>query len=359
MGDASVSDAQAAPRAAVSPPAVSLQKLAPAFDQPLYVTAPPGDTARLFVVEKTGTIRIVKDGALLAAAVPRHLRPGLARRRAGPALDGLRPALREQRALLRRLHEHQRRHARGPVPRVAGDPRQGGGVDRPRHPPRRPALRQPQRRAAAVRAGRPPLRRHGRRRQRRRPAEPRPGPPQPAGQAAAHQRQRLAPSRSASTPEACATRGASRSTAGPARCGSATSARTPGRRSTTCAPAGRPAPTSAGTATRARTSTTRRSPPGCKKSSLTWPVSQYSHGVGYSVTGGYVYRGAAIPALRGFYIFADFSGRVWAKRGPARTASRCRARTVGSRRSRRSARMRSGELYVVSLGGSVYKIVAP
>ena len=48
------------------PPAVSLQKLAPAFDQPVYVTAPPGDASRLFVVEKTGTIRIVKDGALLA-----------------------------------------------------------------------------------------------------------------------------------------------------------------------------------------------------------------------------------------------------------------------------------------------------
>ena len=52
------------------------------------------------------------------------------------------------------------------------------------------------------------------------------------------------------------------------------------------------------------------------RSSLTWPVSQYSHSVGYSVTGGYVYRGTAIPSLRGFYVFADYSGRVWAKRGP-------------------------------------------
>ena len=94
------------------------------------------------------------------------------------------------------------------------------------------------------------------------------------------------------------------------------------------------------------------------RSALTWPVSQYGHSVGYSVTGGYVYRGTAIPSLRGFYVFADYSGRVWAKRGP------------GGRRFALSGADRqltqvssfgedaSGELYVVSLAGSVHKIVA-
>jgi glucose/arabinose dehydrogenase len=36
------------------------------FTEPLYVCSPPGDTHRLFVVEHRGTIKIIKDGALLA-----------------------------------------------------------------------------------------------------------------------------------------------------------------------------------------------------------------------------------------------------------------------------------------------------
>jgi glucose/arabinose dehydrogenase len=35
------------------------------FDQPLYVTAPPGDRRRIFVVEQTGRIRVVRDGRKL------------------------------------------------------------------------------------------------------------------------------------------------------------------------------------------------------------------------------------------------------------------------------------------------------
>jgi glucose/arabinose dehydrogenase len=36
------------------------------FDSPVYVTAPPGDTHRVFVVEQTGRIRVVRDGRKLA-----------------------------------------------------------------------------------------------------------------------------------------------------------------------------------------------------------------------------------------------------------------------------------------------------
>ena len=36
------------------------------FERPVLVTAPPGDTRRVFVVEQAGTIRIVRDGELLS-----------------------------------------------------------------------------------------------------------------------------------------------------------------------------------------------------------------------------------------------------------------------------------------------------
>lgn len=53
---------------------------------------------------------------------------------------------------------------------------------------------------------------------------------------------------------------------------------------------------------------------GCDKTGLELPVFEYAHtNQNRSITGGYVYRGSAIPELNGFYIYADFaSGRIWA-----------------------------------------------
>jgi glucose/arabinose dehydrogenase len=49
---------------------------------------------------------------------------------------------------------------------------------------------------------------------------------------------------------------------------------------------------------------------------LVWPVAVYSHQDGCSVTGGYVYRGTAIAALQGRYLYGDFcSGALWTLRG--------------------------------------------
>jgi glucose/arabinose dehydrogenase len=51
----------------------------------------------------------------------------------------------------------------------------------------------------------------------------------------------------------------------------------------------------------------------CTDPTLTAPVLEYTHSVGCSVTGGFVYRGAAVPALAGQYVYGDFcSGRLWA-----------------------------------------------
>jgi hypothetical protein len=52
---------------AVPASAVAAPSLVPvgSFDQPTYVTAPPRDMTRLFVVEKQGTVRVVRDGMVL------------------------------------------------------------------------------------------------------------------------------------------------------------------------------------------------------------------------------------------------------------------------------------------------------
>lgn len=48
---------------------------------------------------------------------------------------------------------------------------------------------------------------------------------------------------------------------------------------------------------------------------LVAPVFEYPHPDGFSITGGYVYRGSKIPALVGWYVFGDYaSERLWAIR---------------------------------------------
>jgi glucose/arabinose dehydrogenase len=62
------SDDQVAPSATAPAHAAAGVRLARvgSFDQPLYVTAPPGDRHRIFVVEQTGRIRVIRDGRKLA-----------------------------------------------------------------------------------------------------------------------------------------------------------------------------------------------------------------------------------------------------------------------------------------------------
>lgn len=47
------------------PSGLALQTVKTGLNAPVYLTSPPADTARLFVVEKGGTIRILKSGVLL------------------------------------------------------------------------------------------------------------------------------------------------------------------------------------------------------------------------------------------------------------------------------------------------------
>jgi glucose/arabinose dehydrogenase len=50
----------------------------------------------------------------------------------------------------------------------------------------------------------------------------------------------------------------------------------------------------------------------CAALELTDPIAEYGRDLGYSVTGGFVYRGAKYPALFGQYFYADYgTGRIW------------------------------------------------
>lgn len=49
----------------------------------------------------------------------------------------------------------------------------------------------------------------------------------------------------------------------------------------------------------------------CNTSGLTAPIHEYSHKYGKCIIGGYVYRGKAIPALVGKYVFADWTGKLF------------------------------------------------
>jgi glucose/arabinose dehydrogenase len=91
---------------------------------------------------------------------------------------------------------------------------------------------------------------------------------------------------------------------------------------------------------------------------LVAPVAVYSHAEGCSVTGGLVYRGEAIPGLAGRYFYGDYcSGTVWSFRlenGKAREARR-EPFTVESLTS--FGTDAAGELYLVSQGGTIYRLV--
>jgi len=97
------------------------------------------------------------------------------------------------------------------------------------------------------------------------------------------------------------------------------------------------------------------------RSKLRFPVAVYRHSVAgadnCSITGGYVYRGGAIPRLRGQYLYADFcSGRIW--KIPA-VGGHPRLTNMSFHTSNISSfgQGSHGELYVVSLSGTIFKIV--
>ncbi len=97
----------------------------------------------------------------------------------------------------------------------------------------------------------------------------------------------------------------------------------------------------------------------CQSSDMIDPIAEYDHSQGCSVTGGYVYRGAAFPSLQGLYIFGDYcSGTIWSLHLDASGTWEQR-KLLDSKLSISSfGEDEAGELYVVDLGGAIYRVTA-
>ncbi|MBA2624100.1 MAG: PQQ-dependent sugar dehydrogenase [Acidimicrobiia bacterium] len=90
------------------------------------------------------------------------------------------------------------------------------------------------------------------------------------------------------------------------------------------------------------------------------PVFTYGRDDGYSVTGGFVYRGSAIPGLVGAYVFGDYgAGELQALEveNGAVVGSRSLGVEVGEASLVSFAEDADGELLVLGLDGPVYRLV--
>ncbi len=88
----------------------------------------------------------------------------------------------------------------------------------------------------------------------------------------------------------------------------------------------------------------------------TLPVTEYGHNPECAVTGGYVYRGSHFPSLYGRYFYGDYcSGKVWSLHYDGGWTVEQLVDTPYSISS--FGQDEDGDLYLVDLGGSVYRIV--
>jgi len=97
----------------------------------------------------------------------------------------------------------------------------------------------------------------------------------------------------------------------------------------------------------------------CTQTGLALPVQEYSHNSGCSITGGYVYRGAAIPALQGQYFYADFC-KGWVRSFRFQDGAATEAADWPTLRPGGTIASfgedSAGELYIVDGTGTVYRI---
>jgi glucose/arabinose dehydrogenase len=88
------------------------------------------------------------------------------------------------------------------------------------------------------------------------------------------------------------------------------------------------------------------------------PVAEYPRAEGTAVTGGYVYRGSAIPGLAGRYVFGDFgSGKVWHIAADTPPTMVMTGGLASGLNISSFAEDLAGELYVVDYSGGIYRLI--
>ena len=92
---------------------------------------------------------------------------------------------------------------------------------------------------------------------------------------------------------------------------------------------------------------------GCDGAGLVAPRIEYSHEFGCAIMGGFVYRGAAMPELFGWYVYGDYcTGRVWAVDTASADAPAIPIADTG-RSITSFAQDKDGELYIVTANNEI------
>ena len=96
---------------------------------------------------------------------------------------------------------------------------------------------------------------------------------------------------------------------------------------------------------------------GCDTAGLTLPVHDYTQQLGCTVVAGYRYRGTAVPDLADAFIYADYcSGRMWALTQGSDGSWTNHDLIEAERGISSFGEDESGELYLVNIGGALYRI---
>jgi len=97
----------------------------------------------------------------------------------------------------------------------------------------------------------------------------------------------------------------------------------------------------------------------CNVPGLIDPVVEYSHEFGCSITGGFVYRGSAIPSLQGTYLYSDYcSGTLWGAREDGNGGYQSFQILSTGLNVSSFGEGNDGEIYIIHIEGGFYKLVA-